>query len=59
MMQTADEASGFDNSFVSANALLGRRDFNEIDIVGTLDRDEKGNIVVPNDEDTGAKASCD
>lgn len=44
---------------MSANALLGRRDFNEIDIVGTLDRDEKGNIVVPNDEDTGAKASCD
>jgi len=36
LMQTADEASGLDNSFVSADARIGRREFNEIDIMGTL-----------------------
>jgi hypothetical protein len=36
-----------------------RRDFNEIDILGTLDRDDKGNIIVPVDENTGSKQSYD
>ena len=54
MLQTADEASGFDNSFVQEVG-FSVRDFNEIDIMGKLDRDEKGNIILPVDEKTGGK----
>mmetsp|Transcript_11899 Transcript_11899/g.16169 ORF Transcript_11899/g.16169 Transcript_11899/m.16169 type:complete len:109 (+) Transcript_11899:2605-2931(+) len=58
MLQTADEASGLENSFV-LSVEYERRDFNEIDILGTLDRDDKGNIIVPTDEKTGSKRSFD
>lgn len=58
MMQTADEASALDNSFFS-DVEFEKRDFNEIDILGTLDRDDKGNIIVPLDEKTGSKRSYD
>lgn len=33
-------------------------DFNEIDILGTLDRDDKGNVIVPVDEN-GKKRAFD
>ena len=33
-----------------------RSEFNEIDIVGTLDRDERGNILVPTDENGNKRA---
>ena len=62
LMQTADEASALDNSILDPDQQsqsIGIRDFNEIDVLGTLDRDEKGNIIVPVDERTGAKASSD
>ena len=36
-----------------------RRDFNEIDILGSLDRDDKGNVIVPVDDATGNKRSFD
>ena len=39
MLQTADEASGLENSFV-LSVEYERRDFNEIDVLGTLDRDD-------------------
>ena len=58
MLQTADEASGLENSFI-ASVEYERRDFNEIDILGTLDRDDKGNVIVPIDEKTGSKRSYD
>lgn len=59
-LQTADDASGFDNSFVQpAESDTERREFNEIDILGSLDRDDKGNVIVPTDEKTGSKRSFD
>ena len=58
MLNTADEASGFNNSMMQ-DLEFGRRDFNEIDIVGNLDRDDKGNVVVPLDDKTGGKSSVD
>jgi hypothetical protein len=58
IMNTADEVSALDNSIVQ-DLEFDRRDFNEIDILGTLDRDEKGNIIVPIDENTGSKRSFD
>ena len=58
MLQTADEASALENSFIQ-DVEFDKRTFNEIDILGTLDRDEKGNIVVPIDESTNAKRSFD
>jgi len=48
MMQTADEASALDNSFYQ-DVEFERRDFNEIDILGSLDRDEKGNVILETD----------
>lgn len=57
-MMTADGASALDGSFVM-NTEFERRDFNEIDILGTLDRDEKGNIIVPVDPNTGSKVLKD
>ena len=57
-MLTADDASGLGDSFVM-NVEFEKRDFNEIDILGTLDRDDKGNIIVPIDEKTGSKRSYD
>lgn len=60
MMNTADEASAFDVSYIQGTDQdWERRDFNEIDILGNLFRDEKGNVVVPNDEKTGSKRSFD
>ena len=51
MLQTADEASALDTSLV-VDVEYEKRDFNEIDILGTLHRDDKGNIIVPVDEFT-------
>lgn len=58
MLQTADEASAFDASFINDNE-FEKRDFNEIDILGTLSRDDKGNIILPIDDSTGSKRSFD
>ena len=49
MLQTADEASMMDNSILDAID-YDRSEFNEIDIVGTLERDDRGNVLVPVDE---------
>ena len=38
---------------------FGKRDFNEIDIVANLDRDEKGNLVIPLDEITSVRSTVD
>ena len=57
MLQTADEASLGENSTIETIE-ADRSEFNEIDIVGTLDRDEKGNIIVPVDEN-GKKRAFD
>ena len=54
MMQTADEASAYDNSIMVDND-FDRREFNEIDILGALNRDDKGNVIVPIDEASGAR----
>ena len=55
----ADGGSGFDDSFIQQDTDYERRDFNEIDILGNLGRDDKGNILVPTDEKTGSKRSFD
>lgn len=47
-----------DASFINENE-FEKRDFNEIDILGSLNRDDKGNIIVPIDENTGSKRSFD
>ena len=36
-----------------------RREFNEIDVIGDLARDDRGNIIVPIDHKTGSKISAD
>ena len=60
MMNTADDASAFDHSYIqTTDQDHERRDFNEIDILGNLTRDEKGNIVVPTDDKTGSRKSSD
>lgn len=57
LMNTADDISGFDNSYVQDD--LDHRTFNEIDIMGNLERDDKGNVVVPTDSKTGSRTSVD
>ena len=57
-MMTADEASAMDNSMLQDMEFDGRT-FNEIDVLGNLNRDDKGNIIVPTDEKTGTKKSTD
>ena len=49
MLQTATEASVGDDNSIMDPVDFDRSEFNEIDIVGTLDRDERGNIIVPTD----------
>lgn len=58
MLTADDDVGGLGDSFVM-NVEFEKRDFNEIDILGTLDRDDKGNIIVPVDEKTGSKKSYD
>ena len=54
MLQTATEASIDDSVMEPVEA--DRSEFNEIDIVGTLDRDDRGNIIVPTDENGNKRA---
>ena len=54
---TADEASLGENSILEPIS-FDRHDFNEIDIFGTLDRDDKGNIIIPVDAN-GKKRAFD
>jgi len=59
-MVTADDASALEGSFLaSMNPEFERRDFNEIDILGSLNRDDKGNIIVPVDPNAQGKTIMD
>ena len=55
-MQTAEDQSALS---IDVDADFDRREFNEIDILGALERDDKGNVIVPFDEKTGSKISVD
>ena len=46
-MMTADGASALEASMMAGE--FDRREFNEIDILGSLNRDNKGNVLVPID----------
>ena len=48
-----------DNSFMITDFDSFRREFNEIDVIGDLARDDRGNIIVPIDHKTGSKISAD
>jgi len=55
-----DDASGLDNSIIGGPTSDNfRREFNEIDVLGDLERDDRGNVIVPLNKKTGAKASTD
>jgi hypothetical protein len=56
LQQTADEASQNEAAFESHVEL---RTFNEIDIIGDLDRDERGNVLLFLDEATGKSVLID
>jgi len=49
MLQTADDVSAMDNSFLGDHFDSLRREFNEIDVLGDLARDDRGNVIVPID----------
>ena len=47
------------NSFLGAQFDSLRREFNEIDVLGDLARDDRGNVIVPVDQKTGGKVTSD
>lgn len=59
MLQTADDVSAMDNSFLGDHFDSLRREFNEIDVLGDLARDDRGNVIVPIDQKTGSKVTAD
>jgi len=61
MTADADDASALEGSFMATmNPVeFERRDFNEIDILGKLNRDDKGNIIVPVDPKSKKKIMKD